>query len=446
MSTVETGIKKIKINSCKRSFSLSMKVAFKYMVVFAILAIYIYNLLVSSSTMNTQLFAWSILLLSLYLALKVKNNINLFIVYSLIAYFNYSIVITNYIYMYTSNYFTSFRNEPASYLGLNILFLFTLLLVVFIPRNIQPTFTSNYRYIKEKTNNLHLITFLIVIILLYILIFKFNRPDLPGLRGSPTPLYEYSIIFFIVGFHFTGNNKISKMLLSILLALFALQNFIFGGRIIGLQLIMLYFIMFYSYKKKIINIIPYIIIGFILMSLIGIDRATLSLSVDSIRMVIENIKLRKFALDTSYSAYFTSLTFLKVKEMLSEAEQFNLFIQFILSIIFGGKIKNSSLPIYTRSFYLHYNGGIIPYYFYFYLGWVGVILSALILMLYTNYINNNSSNKSGFNSCLTVYFTTTVFRWYLYTPVIILRGTILLGIVYFIFNLASRLKLHVSRS
>ncbi len=64
MSTVETGIKKVKINSCKRSFSLSVKVAFKYMVVFAILAIYIYNLLVSSSTMNTQLFAWSILLLS----------------------------------------------------------------------------------------------------------------------------------------------------------------------------------------------------------------------------------------------------------------------------------------------------------------------------------------------------------------------------------------------
>jgi hypothetical protein len=422
------------------SKSLNIKQFAKYLLVLFFFLLFLSFILLGKESINKLMFSWSIIILMMYLLFKTKDNIMLFTVYSIIAYCNYSIVVTNYLNPLTSSYFISFSEDYISYLGLIILFVFTLLLVLTIPIKIIPTYLNEPNFIKKNDRNTFFITSIIVIILIYILIFQFNRPDVAGLRGSPAPLYEYSTIFFIVGFHFAGKNQKAKLILTLLLFTFALQNFIFGGRIIGVQLLFIYFIMFYSHKVRIIKLIPFIIIGFIMMSLIGMDRASLLLSAQAIKDVLKNIENRMFALDTSYSAYFTSLTFLKVREILSISDRLDLFMKFMLSIIFGGRIENSSLPLYTRSIYLHYNGGIFPYYFYFYLGWFGVIISTFLIRIYTHFITNKEMRVNGFKNCISVYFVATTFRWYLYTPLIILRGVMLFIIVYFGFQLIYRLK------
>lgn len=420
--------------------SNSVKKVGKYAINLFFLLILMITLLVGDIEINKQIFSWSILILSIYLVIKAKENMGLFIVYSLIAFFNYSIVITNYIRILSWSYFTSFSNDYVSYLGVLILFIFTLLLSLLMPNKITKTYMTENNFINKNSKNIWISTSFLIMILLYILIFQFGRPDTDGLRGSPSALYEYSIIFFIIGFHFVGINRKSNIILTILLALFALQNFAFGGRIIGIQLLFVYFIMFYSHKIKVVKLVPFIIAGFIIMSLIGIERASLTFSIQGINEVISNIKNRMFALDTSYSAYFTSLTFLKTQEYLNYFDRLSLFGKFLLSIIFGGSIQNSSLPLYTRTYFTHYNGGVFPYYFYFYLSWAGVVISTLLIRLYTSIINQKELVKSGLFRCISVYFIATTFRWYLYTPIIILRGTLLLIIVYYGFSFINKLK------
>lgn len=425
------------------NISCDIKKVEKYLIIIFFSIILITSLLFGNTQINKQIFSWSILIISIYLVIKSKENMGLFIVYSLIAYFNYSIVVTNYIRILAWSYFTSFTDDYVSYTGVLILFVFTLLLLLSMPNNITKTYMTENNFIKKKhysSKNIFINTLFLIIILTYILIFKFSRPEVEGLRGSPSALYEYSIIFFIIGFHFVGINRISKVLLTCILVLFVLQNFIFGGRIIGIQLLFVYFIMFYSHKIKVLTLAPFIILGFIMMSLIGIDRATLSFSVQSINEVISNINNKMYALDTSYAAYYTSLTFLKTLEYISFSDRLILFWKFLLSVIFGGSIGNSSLPIYTRNFFMHYNGGIYPYYFYFYLGWVGVGLSTLLIRVYSSIVNQKDMQKSGLFSCISVYFIATTFRWYLYTPIIIIRGTLLLIIVYLGFSFVNKLR------
>lgn len=411
----------------------------KTLIGIAFFFVLIFFLVFGNADINKIAFSWAILVISTLLLVQSRKNVGLFIVYSLISYFNYSIVVTNYLDILSSSYFTSFSTDYVSYLGVLILYIFNIILYLTAPGNIKKQFSLDSIFLSNERNAFLITTFL-VIILVYLLFFQFVRPETEGVRGAPSALYEYSIIIFIIGFYFVGKNKFARIILTLILFLMAAQNFIFGGRIIGVQLLTAYFIIFHSSRIKFYKMIPLIVVGFMAMSLIGMERASLTLSLDLFNEMINSISTKKLALDTSYSAYFTSMTFLKTQEFLSFTDRLVLFSKFLLSIIFGSRISNSSLPLYTLSYYQHYNGGVFPFYFYFYLGWFGVFLSALLVNIYTRIVNSNYKKYNGYIACITVYFVSTTFRWYLYTPLIILRGALLLTIVYYLILVISKIN------
>lgn len=77
----------------------------------------------------------------------------------------------------------------------------------------------------------------------------------------------------------------------------------------------------HSYKTRVYKVIPWIIIGLIFMSLIGTFRTNLSLSINNLQNVFEELTKRKFTLDTAHSSYYTSLTFIKVEDISSVFER-----------------------------------------------------------------------------------------------------------------------------
>lgn len=417
-----------------KSLYSSYMLFLKIFLCFASSGIFAINYIISfeMNDISIVLTAILILLLSIYNLIKSLGNWYLTIIFSCISYFNYSILMANYISIYEETFFTSLVNDPVSKIGINILLLFMLVITLTMPNKIKKdTLKINSLINKEKQNNILVIG--ISFILILILVYGFGRPDVVGERGTPSQLYEYSLIFFIVGFYFSGNSKLNTSLITIILFLFAIQNFIFGGRVTGIQLIICWFLMLHSYKMNIYKLFPWILVLFILMSSIGSFRANFNLSTQSLMIILKDLLIKKFALDTAYSAYYTSLTFLKLEEFDGSIIRLGMFKNFILSMFLGGsRVANSNLASYSRQFYVHYMGGVLPFFFHYYLGWIGVIFSAYIVSKYCKMINKLSLSSSGLIKCISIFLVCHVFRWYLYSPSGLFRGVGLTIIIYYV--------------
>ena len=413
------------------------------------LMIFIYNCFTRLSNDNNVITAAAVMVLSTYDIIICRKNWYLFTIFGWMACCNYSICMYMYFnpLSFDSTLFNSLYNDNAASIGINILFLFIIAITAMLPKMEQKIDSKNL-FVQKENNNI-LIVLGISIILLFILIFGFTRLEIGEGRGSHTSIYEYSSILFIIGYYYTGNKKFMNILLTLILFLFVLQDLIFGGRSTSISLLLLYFLIFFSYKISIIQATPYILLGIFIFTLVGSIRGNWNnTNFSALELIYNSLLKNKFVLSTAYSAYHTSLTFIKVTDLISVTDRIELFGKFILSLFLGGtKVKGASLPVYTRGFYMHYYGGLLPFYFNFYLGWIGVIVSALIVKFYINIINKLNIDSNYLIKAVCIYVCITVPRWYLYSPFPLLRGTVLLVLLCIVTNFFHKIcKKHISKS
>ncbi len=382
-----------------------------------------------------KITAWAVIIISAYLMVRCINNWELFILFFFLLYYNYSIMIAEYLFP-VDNLFTSYAGDKESFVCENIVLAYMTILCAFAPKEIQRKNKVNRYYIEDKNNNI--IVYVLSIALIFILIFGYVRPD-KGERGSPSTYFEYAIILFIVGYSFS--NVYTKKILTVLLILFALQNFIYGGRVTGVQLIIVWFLMNYAYKANFIKIAPVAVALMLILNFIGSTRGNYSNTQGIMTNVINTLQEEKFANNTSYSAYHTSITFIKA-ETVGWSERLRIFGNFILSMFLGGSsVKDSNLAEYTHRFYAHYYGGVLPIYLHFFMGKIGVCVSGVVTALYVRMIANIKESSKTLLKCISVYIVTGISRWYLYSPSNLFRGCMILCVVYFAFDmLNSKMK------
>lgn len=368
-----------------------------------------------------------VLAVNIYMLLKSKNNFLFFCVFFIIFFSNYSIIYVNYIH-YTENSFTYVLSPKVSIISLNILVFFNLVLLLFVKWN-SIRVTTNIGLIDKRNKN-NVIVYSLYILLAIIFVFGFKKPEFEGGRGEPSPAYEYSLILFILFFYYCGNNKVHTLGGLFFVFLFSMQNFVFGGRIMGLQFILCTYIILYMHKYRMSYVYVGMGIMFFLFSLMGQVRGELLSGNFSLDGLFVSLAEEGFALDTAYSAYHTSTTFVYILDNYTAGEVLKLFWEFLKSIVVGGN-PDYVLTSITRESLYHQGGGVIPFYFYFYLGIVGVFLSACLVAYYINLGVRASTFKSGFKKCLLVWVVSTGFRWYLYTPLLLLRGVLFLAIAYY---------------
>ena len=368
-----------------------------------------------------------ILGLSLFNVIRYRKNWSLLIIFGFIAYSNYSICVSNHLFP-ISNFFTQWRNETIALIGLKILFLFTVTITTFFPSRYK---LKNNIFLENNQNN-SIIVLCSCVLLLLIFFFGFTRPDISGERGSASSIYEYAIIIFIVAFYYSIK-RIEKISLTIILLFFVVQNLIYGGRSTAIQLIICWFLIFVSHRISVNKALPYLILLAVIFTGIGNMRANWSLDLENIIDTISDMANSKLCMDTAYSAYYTSLSFVKVAQKTIWHQRIHLFICWIISIFFGGVVPNSNLSVYTHDFYIHYYGGVLPFFGLFYFGYAGVVFIALYISTVVKNILVVKRNKNnGLNKCISIYIVSTVPRWYLYSPSPLFRGVLLLCIVYVI--------------
>ena len=373
-----------------------------------------------------------LLMINVYMLLQSRQNFLLFIIFFIILFSNYSIVYSNYIMKFDDTMFTDVLSQRTQFVSLNVLVLFNLFLFLFV-RWKDIRLHSKVNIFINSANKDNVIVSVLTLILIFVFFFGFQLPEEEGARGTPSTIYEYSLIFFILFFYYSGSQKIVVYAGLLIVLLYSLQNFIFGGRIYGLQFLLVAYIMFLMHRVPMYKVLIGILVFFVLFSIIGVVRgAILSMDAD-VKSILVSLFEKGFSLDTAYSAYYTSESFVYLDERV-EGVNLSLFVDFIKSIFVGsGSAPDSVLPAFSSDYVNHYGGGLLPYYFYFYLGVWGVLLAAMLAAFYFNMISSMTDESGFFKKCLTVWIVSTTFRWYLYSPLPLLRGVLLLAVVYYIF-------------
>ena len=349
------------------------------------------------------------------------------------VYLSYSVLFVNYLVPLKSTMYTFYRDSASAGVALSAFLLFISCLLILVPSNIQ-VFEKNNKLFTVSSSN-PLIVSIIIGILGLILVYGFGRPEAIGSdRGTPSPIYEYAVIFFIIGFYFAGNRKGLKTALSIFAALFALQNIIYGGRIMALQIILAVFFCLFSQKTTSRTFSILIIAGLLLFTFFGSVRTGLAeAGFNEIAEAWCDSISRGFAWDTAYSAWHTSVTFILYGGMISPEGHLNLFLQWAKSVFMGGSVELSQLPTVTYSYFPHSGGGVLPIFFQFYLGPLGVVLASAYVAFALNLVNSACDSSgtrkgrtgSGTLKICALYIAVSSFRWILYSPSSITRGLLL---------------------
>ena len=271
-----------------------------------------------------------LLMINVYMMLQSRQNFLLFIIFFIILFSNYSIVYSNYIMKFDDTMFTDVLSQHSQLVSLNVLVLFNLFLFLFVRwKNIRPHFKINI--FIDSANKDNVIVFVLTLILIFVFFFGFQLPEEEGARGTPSTIYEYSLIFFILFFYYSGSQKIIVYAGLLIVLLYSLQNFIFGGRIYGLQFLLVAYIMFLMHRVPMYKVLIGILVFFVLFSIIGVVRgAILSMDAD-IKSILVSLIEKGFSLDTAYSAYYTSESFVYLDERV-EGVHLSLFVDFIKSI------------------------------------------------------------------------------------------------------------------
>lgn len=377
-----------------------------------------------------------LLFLSLYLCFKLHKNIYTFIISAFILWSNYSIVVANY-FNNDGSFFVSEAYSDAAIVGMKVMLLFMSSVIVFSRfihsiKNNESIFQNSI--FQRRDPNVY-ISWVYIAVLLIILIMTLKSAFIE--LGINNTFYEYSILFFVCGFFFFRKYKPYVIISSLILLVFALSNLLRFGRVLAVALFILFFASFIHKEKntnykKILFLIPLFFILIIVFIGIGKYRQTGGFSFNLFKDTINTYFDESLATDTMYSAYYTSLTFIKTENILSFGDRFNIFINFCLSMFFGGSIiSNSNVAVITRQYYMHYYGGFLPFFGHFFMGYTGTIIVAMIVSLYFNRIQKVNKNSKGFIKCVVLYLTSTVSRWYIYSPSNLFRGILLLAIVYY---------------
>ena len=397
---------------------------------------YLLALLLGGVATSFMPFSYIYLLaLNIYMMLCSRKNYMLLFVAFVILLCDYSVVYAIYIH-FTSDAFINIISQSNHITSLNLLVLFNaLLFVCFKWERIGALPQQNLFMCSDKCSRA--VPIVLILLLLYIFFRGYSAPEEIGGRGESSSMYEYSSILFILYFFYCGNERIYRRIGLFLVICFSGKSFLYGGRIEGIQFILVAFFMLYAYKTNIKLASVGILLMFVLMSIVGSVRGSLLQGNFDLAQIVGSIFEGGLALDTSYYAYYASEASVYALGVVSPNEVWTSFVDFVKGIFVGAN-PETLLPTISNRYVSHQGGCFLPFTFYFYMRSFGVLLITLLLSYYLSIVKNVRASSSGFKKCFAVWIVCSVFRWYIYSPAPLLRGALLFVLFYFFVGLLNK--------
>ena len=365
---------------------------------------------------------------SAYLLVRFRKNPLLVIIFLLISFTNYSLLFGNYLtFQFSLDYDFDIDGSYRLLAAKIVLFYFYILMSFLLFLKKKP----NEKQIvhKEVSNPLLVVLLLLALVFIWIFFYDFSF----GSKAGYSPLYEYSTIFFIFAFYYSKKSSKLRYAVLILAAFYVIFDFLGGQRSTGFQIILITFISCFYRQLKFKRILFLSLIALVLVNFVSIFRSTggFSFSGTSLFTVIRDLFSSGLASDTAYAAYYTSVVFLYVRGFFSPFELFNQFLGFLASQFVIGTV-GESITATAANYHWHYYGGILPIYCYYYLGFFGVLLIAFLTAQYVRLIMRFDYHNKNLIYVFSIYVTSSSIRWYIYSPNQLIRGVLLLCLLYFV--------------
>lgn len=391
---------------------------------------------------NIMLLTFVLIIFSGILLIYTRHNLMAFLSALIVAYSNYSLVVYRYWGRDLMDDYNSFSQKPEIDLtALRIVTFFTIILVVILWRFQNKQIFHNFSHdiiCHERTRSNPILVFLtcITLVVIWVLYYSFSF----GEQAGYSPQYEYSTVFFIIGLKYTGNSKFLTTLLLLLACFYILFDFLGGQRSTGVQIALIVVLMkFYKYLTPKL-VLTMVLSGMILTRLVATFRASLFMTDFTIGDILSSMTETMFASDTAGQAYYTSLTFVATMDIYPLITRLGQFGDFVTSIFVSG--ADEGLAWICNRHFEHGFGGILGIYMYYYLGYLGTFLIACLVGFYYKMMMVTTSSLSQLNNwafIVCVYVAATTIRWYVYSPSQLLRGVLLLSLVYYGYTILNKI-------
>ncbi|MGJ9383954.1 hypothetical protein [Salipaludibacillus sp. CF4.18] len=421
--------------------SIEGYIIIKIFIAFIGLTLLLINLAYENVSSFVSVYAVLIIIL---LIIKSRNSQPLLLFYFFLL--SYSILpVFFFLFENTISAYPSFQTYHHFSRTLNYQFLFILTIYFFSKNNYNPDFKKLIDF-KIRDN---LFLFIISILLIWFIILwgktgtnifsagGYGQTSASGLGG--TAIWEYSFLFFIVAFYFSGLKSIRTKVVFFTAISFMFKDLALGGRVATLQLIILIFILYYENSNRTAKLIGYVTIGFFAMVLFGELRGNLHLTIGDI--------LSKFGdpyrfLSNQGEVFYSGTLIVELTrvEFVDLSFRIKSFIGNVISIFFPSKFtfEEAQVPwIASRNLGGMGGGGMISSYFYFWGGAIAVIaIGAYVSLL----LNNAYRTKNIYVKFYIIMVIVTVSRWYSYSPITLFKSTFYIIPVLFLFILIHNYK------
>lgn len=284
--------------------------------------------------------------------------------------------------------------------------------------------------IKDKKINLNyrnndFYFFIFLSILLFILLFGFDKGIVGTYVVNRNPLYEYGNVVFLFAWIYTNNNKTKKGVLIIYAIIFCLQALLFGSRTSAFPMILL-FIMLYSKKIK----LPYVLLiglaGILFGNFIDVFR---NVGFDFVRIFSKMQSTGLFINTLTYSHYAGTQI---IEYSLLESNRLLYILNYILTTFLGNSDKVNLSYIARTAGFVNQGGGFSHTYFYYIGGYIGTVIISTALSRIINKIFNSERDISNVLKVTIIIYT---LRWFIYYPFTLTRTAIFVPcFIYFVTN------------
>ncbi len=388
---------------------------------------------------SNKLVAGWLVCISVLLVLKTRNNLPMFILSAFIAYVNYSIAVGEFFTTVVTSCPLTEVTDPTNYgIAIRCVLLFTTILFLFYKASFHPVSDQYSEFLARND----VAFYALIVVLLYFFFTGVNDIGRISYTVAITPAYEYSRVFFLFAFYFSGKSKFNRSILLLLTGMYILQDLYYGGRVTSLQLLIFLVLTYFRDYMTPLRVTVLGVIGLFLFAWVGAYRSSYSLSVP-LSLIITVIFGSLFVFDTATYSFYASATHVATANIIGYDNKMRSFAQFLISIFTGASSnKLADATSFSNQYFRNVGGGIIATHFYFWGSWLLVILASFAIVWI---INKTSGSNSPYSKLIFLSIVISTPRWYLYGPLVFFRGAIFVpSVLYFILSLIRLMTVNVS--